>query len=252
MSNFCVFSPWILEYYGYKFNVTLYGSLSMSFMFLLKKTLRTLARGRLLALMLLCALLALLVIIGMAITITWFTAHMVSFELGWLDTSVNWVAGVVSGVGGWFMLPAMVVLISGAFQEITISRVEQSEYPAEVRRKEPQFWPDIAHDIRFTLKAILLNILVLPFYFIGIGFLLTVLLNSYLLGREFFESAAGYHLGKANARELGRRNRRRVYGSGLIITLFSLVPVVNLFVPIIAIVWMVHVYHSLSAGAQDA
>jgi CysZ protein len=220
----------------------------MSFMSLLKKTLRSATRRRLIALMMLCAVLALLVVLCMAIGITWLTAHMVSLEQGWLDISVNWVAGVVSGIGGWFMLPALVVLISGAFQEVTIHRVEQAEYPDRIRENEPHFWPDIAHDIRFTLKAILLNIFVLPFYFIGIGFFLTIMLNSYLLGREFFESAAGYHLGKEKARELGRRNRKLVYGSGLIITLFSLVPVINLFAPIIAVVWMVHVYHNLSVN----
>ncbi len=204
-------------------------------------------RARLIALMMLCAVLALMVVLCLAFGVAWFTAHMVSLEQGWLDTLINWVAGVVSGVGGWFMLPALVILISGAFQEVTINRVEQLDYPKEVRRGEAHFWPDIVHDIRFTLKAILLNILVLPFYFIGIGFLLTILLNSYLLGREFFESAAGYHIGKANARELGRRNRKLVYGSGLVITLLSLVPVLNLFAPIIAIVWMVHVFHTLPA-----
>lgn len=221
-------------------------------MVVLKKTLRTITRGRLLALMLLCALLALLVIVGLVLALTWFAAHMVSFEQGWLDTLVNWVVGVVSGVGGWFMLPALVVLISGAFQEMAIARVERLEYSAEISPRVPRFWPDIVHDIRFTVKAILLNILVVPFYFIGIGFLLTILLNSYLLGREFFESAAGYHLGKAKARELGRRNRKFVYGSGLIITTFSLVPVINLFVPIIAIVWMVHGYHSLPVHPHNA
>ena len=219
----------------------------MSFMFLLKKTLRSVTRGRLIILMILCAVLALLVVICMAIGVTWFTAHMVSLERGWLDTSVNWIAGIVSGIGGWFMLPALVVLISGAFQEVTIHRVELAEYPDRIRENEPHFWPDIVYDLRFTLKAVLLNLLVVPFYFIGIGFLLTILLNSYLLGREFFETAAGYHLGKEKARELGRRNRKIVYSSGLVITLLSLVPVLNLFAPIVAIVWMVHVYHALPA-----
>lgn len=224
----------------------------MSFISLFSKTLHSVTRVRLLALMFLCAVLALLVVVSLAIGVTWLTANLVSFEQGWLDTLLSWLAGVVSGIGGWFMLPALVVLLSGAFQEITIYRVELAEYPDKVRQDEPHFWPDIVHDIHFTLKAILLNILVVPFYFIGIGFFLTVLVNSYLLGREFFETAAGYHLGKANARELGRRHRKLVYGSGLIITLFSLVPVLNLFAPIIAIVWMVHLYHFLPAPPSSA
>ena len=218
----------------------------MSFISLLRKTLRSVTRAKLLTLMLLCALLAVLVVVSMAIGITWLTANMVSLEQGWLDILLSWFAGIVSGIGGWFMFPALVVLVSGAFLEVTIHRVELVDYPDEIRQTEPHFWPDIVHDIQFTLKAILLNLLIVPFYFIGIGFFLTVLINSYLLGREFFESAAGYHLGKAKARELGRQNRKLVYGSGLVITLLSLVPVINLFAPIVAIVWMVHLYHFLS------
>ena len=164
---------------------------------------------------------------------------------GWLDTLVNWVVGGVTGVAGWFMLPALVVLIAGMFQERTIDRVERACYPDRVRSREPRFWPDLKHDIRFTLRALLLNILVLPLYIVGIGFIVSIALNSYLLGREFFESAAGYHLGKPEAEKLGQRNRAAVYGGGLVITLMTLLPGVNLFVPIFAIVWMVHVYHGL-------
>jgi CysZ protein len=112
-----------------------------------------------------------------------------------------------------------------------------------MRTEEPKFWPDFVHDIKFTLRALLLNILILPFYFFGAGFILSIALNSYLLGREFFESAAGYHLGKIQAAELGRQYKGAVYCGGFVITLLTLVPFLNILVPIWAVVWMVHVYH---------
>jgi len=212
---------------------------------LARKTVHSVTQPRLVVLMFLCAFLAIVVVALLVAAITWLTAGLVTLEHHWLDTTINWLVGIISGIGGWFMLPVLVVLISGAFQEITIHRVELAEYPEKVRTREPGFWTDIVHDIRFTLKAVGLNLLVLPFYFIGIGFVLSVLLNSYLLGREFFEAAAGYHLGKPMARELGRRNRKQVYSSGFVITLLTLLPIANLFVPIIAVVWMVHLYHGL-------
>ncbi len=105
--------------------------------------------------------------------------------------------------------------------------------------------PDLLHDIGFTLKALMLNILVLPFCLFGIGPILPIALNSYLLGREFFESAAGYHLGKPEARKMGSSHRLPVCGGGLLITLTSLVPLLNFFIPILAVIWMVHVYHGI-------
>lgn len=213
------------------------------------KTFASLTKANLLGLMLACAGLAVAVVLVAVGGLTWIAAHLVKIETGWLDTLVSWILGVLTGIGGWFMLPALNVLIAGMFQEKVIHRVERIYYPDAVRREGPGFWPDVGHDIKFTVWALLLNILVLPLYFFGVGFVVSIALNSYLVGREFFESAAGYHIGKPKAKDLGRRNKGAVYGGGLVITLMTLVPVLNFFVPILAIVWMVHVYHGLRAGA---
>lgn len=215
-------------------------------MYPLVKTAGSLTRAHLIGLMIACAGLAVVTIFIAVGAITWVTADLVNIKTGWLDTLVNWIVAAISGIGGWFMLPALTVLIAGVFQEQTIYRVEQAYYPDEARNEAPRFWPDMIHDIRFTLWALFLNIMILPLYLLGIGFALSVMLNSYLLGREFFESAAGYHLGKPDARALGRKYKGTVYAGGFIITMLTLVPLINLFVPIIAIVWMVHLYHELN------
>jgi len=221
-------------------------TISWSFiMYPFVKTLSSLKKANLLGLMLACAVLAVVVVLGAVGLITWITAHLVNIQMGWLDTLFNLMVGTLTGIGGWFMLPALTVFIAGMFQEKTINRVEGIYYPNSVRSEEPKFWPDAWHDIKFTLWALFLNILVLPLYLFGIGFVVSILINSYLLGREFFESAAGYHLGKPEAKELGQQNKRAIYGGGFVITLMTLIPLLNLFVPIIAVVWMVHVYHGL-------
>ena len=219
-------------------------------MFPFAKTLASVTRANLLGLMLACAGLAVAVVLVAVGLLTWVTAHLVQLQTGWLDSLVNWVAGGLLGIAGWFMLPAVVVIVAGMFQERTIHRVELADYPDAVRAREPGFWPDLMHDIRFTLRALLLNVLVLPLYLLGIGFAVSVALNSYLLGREFFEGAAGYHIGKPQARRVGRQNRVAVFGGGLVITLMTLTPVLNLFVPILAVVWMVHVYHGMKPNVR--
>jgi len=195
--------------------------------------------------MLACAFLALITVFILITSITWISAVLIQIETGWLDTLIGWLIGIFSGVGGWFMLPVLTVLIAGMFQETVIHRVEFVFYPDKVRTDSPKFWPDIWHDIKFTIFALTLNIIILPLYLIGIGFIVSILLNSYLLGREFFESAAGYHLGKPEAMNLGAENRIIIFIGGLVITLLALIPVLNLFVSIFAIVWMVHLYHHL-------
>ena len=206
-------------------------------------TFASLKKAKLISLMIACAFLAIIVVIALIILITWLTSYLVHFETEWLNTLITSLAGVISGIGGWFMLPAFTILIGGMFQETIISRVERKYYPDVVRNETPKFWPDFLHDVRFTLKSLLLNILIFPLYFFAIGFIVSILLNTYLLGREFFETAAGHHLGKSQANAILKQNKITVYGGGLFITLMNLVPILNVFVPIIGMVWMVHVYH---------
>ncbi|WP_051328117.1 EI24 domain-containing protein [Desulfatirhabdium butyrativorans] len=214
-------------------------------MYPLRKTWSSIKQANLFTTMLLCALLAGLVLVCSIWTITWITDRFVALEKGWLDTLLNWIVALISGVAGWFVLPALTVLISSLFQESVIQRVERLEYPQSHRNVTFGFWPELWHDIKFTAEAIGWNILVLPCYFLGIGFPVSILLNAYLLGREFFESAAGYHLGKTEARILGKHHWKSIYIGGLTITVLSLIPLINLFVPIFAVVWMVHLYHAI-------
>ncbi len=221
----------------------LFGGVNL--MYPLIKTFVSIKKANLLGLMLACALLAAVVVLGAVGGVTWITERFVTLERGWLDTLFNWTVGVLAGVGGWFMLPVLTVLISSLFQETAIQRVEHAYYPDAAPREVLKFWPEFLHDLKFTGWAVCLNILLLPLYLFGIGFAASMLLNSYLLGREFFESAAGYHLGKVSARSLALRHRKAVYGGGFVITAMAIVPFLNLFVPILATVWMVHVYHRI-------
>lgn len=219
-------------------------------MYPLRKTWASIKRANLFTTMLLCALLAGLVLVGAIWSITWITDRCVALEKGWLDTLLNWVVVLISGAAGWFVLPALTVLISSLFQESVIERVERLEYPKAHRNETLGFWSELWHDLKFTVEAIGWNVLVLPCYFMGIGFLVSILLNGYLLGREFFESAAGYHLGKTEARILGKHHMKAIYIGGVTITVLSLIPLINLFVPIFAIVWMVHLYHAIQSSGK--
>jgi CysZ protein len=208
-------------------------------------TLQTVVKARLLPVVAACAFMTFISLVLLVAGVTWFTADFVNLQTGWLDTLVNWIVGIVTGVAGWFMLPSLMVLFAGVFQEHVIHKVESVYYPGSVRKEPPGLWPDLWHDVKFTLYAMFLNVMVLPFYLFGAGFLLSIALNSYLLGREFFESAAGYHIGKPAAAMLEKKYRKSICLGGLVFTLMTLVPLVNLLVPVFATVWMVHFYHNI-------
>jgi CysZ protein len=66
--------------------------------------------------------------------------------------------------------------------------------------------------------------------------------NGYLLGREFFEAAARRFHDRDGARALRQANAGRVFLGGIVIALFLAIPILNLFTPLFATAFMVHVY----------
>jgi CysZ protein len=213
-------------------------------MFPLMKTLKSFKEAKLVRYIIYDILIALLVGGIFVFLATYYSDKIVTLETDWLRSLLKYFTGTMAVVISWFMLPVLIPLIAGIFEETIIKRVEDTYYPDE-KEKKARFWPDFLHDIKFTLVSLFLNILVIPWYFFGIGFVVSLILNSYLLGREFFESAAGYSIGKPEASKLKNRNQLKVYTGGFIITIFTLTPVLNLIVPIVAIVWMVHLYHAI-------
>ncbi len=209
------------------------------------KTLGSLASARLLFLMAASAFLGIVMVVSIVGGLTYTWARLTSFSFPYADGLSNVFVGGVFSLAGWFMLPVLVVLIAGIFQDTVVRRVEKACYPDAMGLENGRFWADLIHDLRFTVWAVFLNILILPFYLVAVGPLLAIGLNSYLLGREFFETAAGYHMPRSEARKVTLRHRTVVYGGGFLITLMTLIPVVNVFVPIFALAYMVHLFHAL-------
>lgn len=214
-------------------------------------TIDSIRKGKLAKYIFISIFLALTAIVLFVLGITTLSAFAIQIETTWLKNTLVALVGILSTVGGWFMLPPINIIISGIFQENIINTTEHEYYPERVRKKGPSFFADIPHDIKFAALSLAINIIMLPFYFFAIGIFIAIAVNTYLMGREFFENVAGYHIGKDNARQLGKKKKSIVFINGLIITLASLVPILNFLVPVVATVWMTHVYHKKLVDKND-
>ncbi len=210
------------------------------------KTARSLTGRDLLFLTLASAFTGLIVVVFSAMALTLLWSRVTHFSLPYADTVTNILMAGVFSVAGWFMLPTLVVFIVGLFQDTVVHRIEKKDYPDAMGSFENRIWRDLTHDLRFTLKALALNLIILPFYFFAVGPVLSMILNSYLLGREFFETAASYHMNKSEAWQLGKKNKKAVFFGGLLITVLTLIPIVNMIAPVFALSYMVHVFHALN------
>ncbi|HWT30159.1 MAG TPA: EI24 domain-containing protein, partial [Propylenella sp.] len=97
--------------------------------------------------------------------------------------------------------------------------------------------------------VLLVNAIALPLILVvGFGFVVFMVANAYLLGREYFELAALRFHDQATVRRLRARHSARIFGAGLLIAAFLAVPVVNLLAPLFATAFMVHLHKRIAAA----
>ncbi|MFW0777917.1 MAG: EI24 domain-containing protein [Rickettsiales bacterium] len=165
------------------------------------------------------------------------------FESSWLA----WLGAFGSGIFSWFLFPAIMPIIVNFFDTRIVRLIERHQYPHAQGAIEPPFLPEFLHDARFTLKALLLNLLALPFYLIPVvNLLLFYSLNGYLLGKEFFIMVARQHIPIDDAVALHKRHTRTASLAGTGLAIAATIPIINLFAPIWGIAVMTHLYHAIN------
>lgn len=160
----------------------------------------------------------------------------------WLPVATGFGAGIFA----YFLFPGIMPIVVNFFDNQIATIIERRDYPA-AKPIEPPFWPEFWHDVRFSLMAIALNILVLPLYLIPvIQLFVFYVLNGYLLGKEFFVMVARRHQPLENAKAMRAAHGRIIFVGGVVVAILATVPVINLFAPFWAIAMMTHLYHSLA------
>ncbi|HEY5049030.1 MAG TPA: EI24 domain-containing protein [Rhizomicrobium sp.] len=75
-----------------------------------------------------------------------------------------------------------------------------------------------------------------------VGSLASLLINGWLLGREYFELVARRHLPRPGVDAMRRRHRAGILGAGLVIATLAEIPIVNFAAPLFGAAFMVHVF----------
>ena len=167
---------------------------------------------------------------------------------------VDAAIAVLSGVGLVLVMtlffPAVASLFVSLFLDDIAVAVERRYYPERPPGHVLSFGPAILYAIRFTILVLAANLLLLPFYILlwwfPVFYIVVFAVNGYLLGREYFELVAMRHMPPFEARALRRANRGRIFFAGAIFSFLLTLPVLNLFVPILATAAMVHIFQEVS------
>lgn len=189
---------------------------------------------------------SLLLFAGLIAGFGWLLANTALFDIGWLDTGVDLLGGLSSLFLAWMMFPAAMVALSSLMLDGIVEAVERRHYPHLPPARAIPFWRSLLESVKFLGLVLLLNLVALPLYFVpGVNLVVYLLVNGYLIGREYYELVAIRRLNPAGVRYLRQREKLRLFAAGIIIAFISSLPIVNLVVPVLAAAFMVHLFEEI-------
>ncbi len=173
-------------------------------------------------------------------------AHEHLFQARWLD----WAARILLGFGALlltvYLYSAVMLLVASLFLEAVARAVERRWYPGLPQPRRQPLGETISLAIGLFGANLLWNLLALPLYLIpGANLIVFLLVNGYLLGREYFELAAQRRVDRKTIIVLRRYYRFRLLIGGTVIAALSFVPLANFVTPILATAFMLHLFYAL-------
>jgi CysZ protein len=167
----------------------------------------------------------------------------------WAETLAAIGAGLGLLVAFFFMMAPVTALFAGLYLDDVAGRVEERHYPQDSKGSSLTGYLAVITSLQFALMVLAVNLAVLPLVFTGIGAIALVTANAYLLSREYFEMIAMRHMTIEDARLLRKANTPRVFAAGFVPALLSIVPVINLAVPLFATSYFVHIFKRVEASS---
>jgi CysZ protein len=179
---------------------------------------------------------------------------VVQFALTYLNLPQHsWAEPLIAILAGAGLILAFVFLavpVTAVFAALYLDHiaelVERTHYPDDPAGRPPPAMLSVLLGLRFALVALLVNLLALPLLFFGIGAIVMVLANAYLLSREYFEMTSLRHMSRKDAASLRRRHSRPIFLAGLLPAFIALIPFINLIVPMFSTSFFTHLFKSLS------
>jgi CysZ protein len=147
-----------------------------------------------------------------------------------------------------FFLGAPVAAMAGSlFLDRIAAKVDAHFYPNDPKAPGTPVLTGIGEAFRLIGLALLINIALVPVDIgvPGVAEIATILANGWLLGREFFELASLRHLSRQQSDALRRRHGGQIFAAGLLISVLTVIPVVDLIAPFFGSALMAHLFKRL-------
>ncbi|WP_376093261.1 EI24 domain-containing protein [Roseomonas sp. CCTCC AB2023176] len=169
---------------------------------------------------------------------------------GWLATALGALGGLAVIVAAYWLFVPVTIALAGVFLEATAAAVERRHYPGLPPARGASLAAQAWFNIGLGAKVLLLNLVLLPVALVlpPVGAVLFWFVAAVFLGRGLFEGVAQRRMTVAQARSLRRARNPAVMAIGAVLATMSLVPILNLLLPVYGTAAMTHLLHRGPAG----
>ncbi|HEX4303625.1 MAG TPA: EI24 domain-containing protein [Rhizomicrobium sp.] len=194
----------------------------------------------------------------LVLTIILFVALFVGIEYGltrlpelgspWVNRFLEVAAPIVLILAIFALGAPVAAMVGSLFLERIAAKVDARFYPNDPKARGTPVASGLWESIKLVGLAVLVNAALLPVDIgvPGLAEAATVLANGWLLGREFFELAALRHLTRRDSDALRRRHAGKIYVAGLLISVLTAIPALDLIAPFFGSALMAHLFKRLS------
>ncbi len=167
----------------------------------------------------------------------------------WTEAS-DWAALPIVIIAGWFLFPGIATGVMGVFLDDVVDAVEDRHYPRAMAHRRVPLAEAGLLALASAARVVLWNLALAPLYlvllFTAIGpLILFTAVNGWLMGRDLLEMVAIRHMPRGEAAALIASNRALRFRLGFTAAPLFLVPILNLFAPIIAAALAAHAFQRL-------
>jgi CysZ protein len=207
----------------------------------------------------------LLIMLGIALQrlFAWLAAEGAGYLEGFTGPGMQtplhvllWVLAIAAGfgllAGAVFIMPVVTAFVASFFSDEIAAEVEHRYYPADPPGQPISLTRATIEGVKTGLLALLVYLIAMPFVlFAGLGFLIFLVANAYLLGREYFLLVAMRFHAVDEAKALRKLHHATIFTAGLFIAAFVSIPILNLATPLFGTAFMVHMYKRLIGPRRE-
>ena len=175
-------------------------------------------------------------------------AHLPPLGSVWVNRLLELATPILLVLAIFFLGAPVAAIFGSLYLDRIAAKVDAHFYPNDPRAAGTPLATGIGEAFRLIGLSLLINVVLLPIDIgvPGVSEIATILANGWLLGREFFELASLRHLSRQQSDVLRRKYSGKIFAAGLLISVLTVIPFVDLIAPFFGSALMAHLFKRLS------